>query len=600
MNRMFLSLLFALAALCAEAAVKARYSGSRIFWDNRVPVIVFRGGGYARIIQLQDGRLMACCESGGIKVAYSSDMGKTWTAPRLIVNNVNNIPNCVPDLIQLKDGTIIVAYNPRPSRPYTEDRRFGIRLKRSTDNGVRWSDEIFVFDADYTFENGCWEPSMLELPSGELQLYFADESPYTTNGDQQISVCRSWDGGQTWSEPDCVSYRQGYRDGMPVPVLLADGNTIAVAIEDNGLGYGDFVPAIVRNTLTANWKNYVSGQSSKRRRAIQYDFCPVAKGGAPYLRVLPGGETILSHQSCYNHGDTHNMYVYVGNDRAMDFKAMSSPFVVPENQSALWNSLAVIDTGVVVAVSGFNGNINVVKGYPKKQFEVPYGSPVVDGRFTKNEGYYADNGRQIMMGGETNTFTYTDLAYDKDSLYLFCQVYDNKKVVSGEYGDGISFAMDTNGGGYNTLQATSFRYDIFVDGTISPYVGGGIKWTERTESRIRVVVRSTAATYAMEVAVPWSDMNLQEPPVGKDLSFNLEITNGDGTKKTVEKMADARSLEPWTWMPLNLHKFPDDTPMRNPVAVNVADGMMYDIMGRRVAWARKGLYITNGKKMAYK
>ena len=44
------------------------YSGSRIFWDTSTRRTVFSGGGYARIIELQDGRLMAVCESGGIKV----------------------------------------------------------------------------------------------------------------------------------------------------------------------------------------------------------------------------------------------------------------------------------------------------------------------------------------------------------------------------------------------------------------------------------------------------------------------------------------------------------------------------------------------------
>ena len=125
------------------------------------------------------------------------------------------MPNCVPDLIQLSDGTIIVAYNPRPSAPYTTGRKFGIRCKRSVDNGATWSDEIFVNDARHTFEDGCWEPSMLELPSGELQLYFADEGPYTSSNEQQISLCRSFDGGKTWSAAQKVSFRAGYRDGMP-------------------------------------------------------------------------------------------------------------------------------------------------------------------------------------------------------------------------------------------------------------------------------------------------------------------------------------------------------------------------------------------------
>ena len=256
------------------------YSGSRIFWDTASRRTVFSGGGYARIIELQDGRLMAVCESGGIKIAFSQDKGSTWGSATKIVSNPAGIRECVPDLIQLSDGTIIVAYNPRPTSPYSEERKFGIRCKRSTDGGRTWSDEIFVNDALHTFADGCWEPSMLELPSGELQLYFADEGPYTSNNDQQISLCRSMDGGQTWSQAQKICYRQGSRDGMPVPVLLKDESQIVVIIEDIGWGYGDFFPTTVRTSLQNNWHNnyWVNATDPNREKTLNFNFCPTATG----------------------------------------------------------------------------------------------------------------------------------------------------------------------------------------------------------------------------------------------------------------------------------------------------------------------------------
>ena len=44
--------------------------------------------------------------------------------------------------------------------------------------------------------------------------------------------------------------------------------------------------------------------------------------------------------------------VAVGNEQARDLKAMSVPFSIGTNEEGLWNSLAVSDTGIVVAVSG--------------------------------------------------------------------------------------------------------------------------------------------------------------------------------------------------------------------------------------------------------
>ena len=104
-------LLILLTVCCSgiKASNVARYNGSRIFWDSRSPVTIFNGGGYGRMIELKDGRLLACCESGGIKISFSSNKGRTWSSPTLIAPNANNTPNCVPDLVQLSDGTFVVG-----------------------------------------------------------------------------------------------------------------------------------------------------------------------------------------------------------------------------------------------------------------------------------------------------------------------------------------------------------------------------------------------------------------------------------------------------------------------------------------------------------
>lgn len=560
----FINLLFTflLCSLSLFAAKKQPYSGSRIFWDSRNPVKVFGGGGYARVMELKDGRLMACCEWGGIRISFSSDKGQTWDAPTTIVTNTNNIPNCVPDMIQLRDGTIIVAYNPRPSAPYTDDRRFSIRLKRSTDKGRTWSREIVVYDGGSTFDTGCWEPCLLELPSGELQLYFADESPYTTNNDQQISICRSFDKGQTWSTPECVSYRSGFRDGMPVPVLLQDSTTIAVAIEDNGWGYNDFVPTIVKTSITRNWSSYVPASSSLRSKAIDYNYCPVALGGAPYLRVLPSGETVLSHQSPYNHSGNADMYVYVGNKSARNFKAMSSPFPVPQNQSALWNSLAVIDTGVVVAVSGYGGSVKMVKGYPKSRLEVPFGHPVVDGLRTPSEGYFSSIGEQILMGSETETYTYADLAYDDDSLYVVCRVYDKQLVSAGDYADVVNIELETEAASYTTPQVTSYKYEVSPNATFVLFKGTGTSWEKQQVSSSHLAFKQDANFYTFEIAVPWTELGKEKAPLAGAMTFNIQVTNGDGSSRVIEKIADTEPNGPYSWMPLHFQVNEEETAIR--------------------------------------
>ena len=598
-------MLLFLAALASTitAATMPRYSGSRIFWDARTPVTVFDGGGYARMIELQDGRLMACCESGGIKVSFSTNKGRTWSSPTLIAPNANNTPNCVPDLIQLSDETIIVGYNPRPREPYTQDRRFGIRLRRSTNGGRTWSQEIFVYDADYTFENGCWEPSFLQLPSGELQLYFADESPYTTSGEQQISMCRSFDGGLTWTEPQRISFRSGYRDGMPVPVLLADGKTIVVAIEDNGWsGVGDFVPTTVRTTLANNWRNnfYVSATSSQRNRSINHNYCPVAKGGAPYLRVLPNGETVLSHQSRYGDSDNMKMYVYVGNKQAKDFKAMSKPFQQDSTKSCYWNSLAVIDTGIVVAVGGLNGKIVMMKGYPIKQFMAPYSSQLTDGRLT-GDTYYNPSAKQVPMGNETGTFSYADFSYDNDELHMTCMVFRQKARSEEPFPDGVVFYVDSKGASTDVPMPTSYRFSMLPNGTFSVSKGNKREWVEAHLPTVKAASVVASSSYRLELAIPWSAIGLDAPPVDGNITVNLEVLTAGRSQQLVERIPDASPTKPATWMPLKLIEPADPSAIDSPLPAYRDKGeQAYDLSGRRIEGHHHGILIRNGRKIATK
>jgi len=227
---------------------------------------------------------MAVAEAGGgISVAYSENGGTTWSSPELIMRSASLVPYAVPDVIQLKDGTIVVGFNPRPSAPYSDDRKFGIRVTRSTDNGKTWSAPIFVYDAQSTFSDGCWEPCFLELPSGELQCYFANENNFQSSNEQEISMCRSFDGGLSWDAPVRICYRAGTRDGMPVPILT-ENDEIVVIIEDTGHpNRNSFRATTVRTPLSENWSQWVDGGSSRREMIFADESEKAFISAAPYL-----------------------------------------------------------------------------------------------------------------------------------------------------------------------------------------------------------------------------------------------------------------------------------------------------------------------------
>lgn len=576
-----LLVLFSGAVSVSAEGVKP-YDGSRIFWDLSSRTTVFASGVYARIIQLQDGRLMATCEHGGIEIAFSEDMGKTWGDPVKIVTNRNNTPNCVPDLIQLKDGTIIVAYNPRPSEPYTTDRKFGIRCKRSTDNGVTWSDEIFVNDAQHTFNDGCWEPSMLELPSGEVQLYYADEGPYTSSNEQQITMRRSFDGGQTWGSANNISFRAGYRDGMPVPVLLKDRSTIVVAIEDNGwAGYGDFFPTTVRCDIEKNWKHYcVTGDSENRDKTLDLNYCPLIKGGAPYMRVLPSGETVISWQSIYNHDRTHTMYTAVGNSDARGFKAVSNPFFTTNSDRVMWNSLAVIDDGAVVAVGGVNGKIEMIKGYPTRLIQAPYAHPTVDGIQTAGEGYLRRDASQIMLGTQTGTRSTVDLAYDDDYLYVSAMADDATIYQQGNNQDGIRLFVDAADNVSTSLQKGLYCFVLRRDNTSLTRHADNGRWVNNEDVKVDMKTVSTDDRYVIEAAIPWTALGMTTPPVGRRLGIDVEMVDCRESSTLTETFPDASRNNSSTYMEFRLMDRDDTNGISSATAST--DNVRVSVDGRTI------------------
>jgi hypothetical protein len=331
-----------------------------IVWDNntltRVSAPLPGYCGYARMLQLPDRSLLTVYEAReSVVCVRSNDFGRTWSAPTTIAAREDGINMAVPDILQLKNGNLIACYNPRPSRKDTT-HRFEIRIKLSRDAGQTWEDEQTLYRAGREFANGCWEPCAIQLPSGEIQLYFANEAPYTQSDEQEISLLRSFDNGKTWTpRAETVSFRKGKRDGMPAPILLRNQREIAVAIEDNA--DGDFKPYIIKNTLRQNWQKAVTGDDADRHYALHQKIAPEVYAGAPYLRQLKSGETILSYQG--TEGRTHKMEfsemkVVVGNADATSFSGKTAPFTIPADKCGLWNSLCILDDDTIVALTSTN------------------------------------------------------------------------------------------------------------------------------------------------------------------------------------------------------------------------------------------------------
>lgn len=352
-----------------------------IEWDRASLLRIAEEGGYPRLRRLNDGSFLAAYENrqGDVVVKRSSNEGVSWddpvTAyekfefvdPASSASTVVNIAN--PEIVQLANGDILLASNLRPRKEGLYP--FSIALKRSVDKGRTWSQAQILYQAAPFFRDGCWEPSFLILPDGTVQIYFANESPYRNSDEQEISMIRSVDNGYTWSEnPTTVSFRQGYRDGMPV--AIHDGTNIYLAIEDNLSG--QFKPYIIRSAVDSPWVEAVRKDSPYRYSALRSPLPDTIYAGAPYLIRTENNVYVLSYQTTNNRSfdwERSTMEIQVSGVPS-DFSNPSQPFIVPLSKEAKWNSLADLGNNTIAALAStnFEGEkigVWMIKGKIRKQ-----------------------------------------------------------------------------------------------------------------------------------------------------------------------------------------------------------------------------------------
>jgi hypothetical protein len=176
------------------------------------------GQGYFPVaIRLQDGRIAAVLRGGAghisihgrLDVIFSSDEGKTWTKPTLVVDSPIDDRN--PALGQADDGTLVVGFWKTATYddqdhydPKLVDKERSTWVTRSKDGGKTWSEPTQIEVADI----GIGSPfgRMLTLPDGSMLMAvygFAQRPrgevwPYNRERDHSY-IFRSTDRGQTWS-----------------------------------------------------------------------------------------------------------------------------------------------------------------------------------------------------------------------------------------------------------------------------------------------------------------------------------------------------------------------------------------------------------------
>ncbi len=220
---------------------------------------------------------------------------------------------------------------------------------------------------------GCYEPFVLELPDGTVQVYFADETPYYAAGTefQNISVIESHDGGDTWGEARIVCYTEGFRDGMPVGTVV--GETIFLAVEAIGNNVR-FHPEIVSSDVNDSWSQIVYGESENRFNPLEIHLdSENIYAGAPYL-IQTENYLVLSYQSSEGAEEPNTKHSTmevqlcpkdeIKDGRFLTMRSPSRPLIGLDQtvDKALWNALCDLGNDEILAISQWNSSIYVTRG----------------------------------------------------------------------------------------------------------------------------------------------------------------------------------------------------------------------------------------------
>lgn len=335
-----------------------------VSWDrasDRVVSHTDKAAAYPRARRLSNGEILLGYHHGGgageygtwVTLRRSNDGGKTWSETRDVEGpeepqfwGFSNV-----DFIELGSAgeMLLVAAARGKAEPgknvfLSECERSELRLRFSGDYGVTWGKPVAVARG----RGRVWEPSLVRLPGGELEIYYACEAPdLRKNGrqDQRIEVVRSTDQGRTWTHPEEVSQHPRMRNGMPATILLANGK-VACAQEM----VGDKVSPWISFTLRGKRVEEIVAQR-------EHGF-----GAAPALLRMPDDGVLLAFHSGHQRppapGDAPVPWMFTsvwlqrGNAEARNFQDGTQPWPdLNERSGMFFPSLFMKDADTVVALA---------------------------------------------------------------------------------------------------------------------------------------------------------------------------------------------------------------------------------------------------------
>ncbi len=236
-------------------------------------------GSMGDFVQLADGSLMMSFTKDGIQAIKSTDQGKTWGEPCMLIPNPQPPAKgyyCHPSFLRLDDGNILMSYiyATYPTTPYYGHNYY----RRSADDGKTWTDQFLLTpQAGYVLVHN---DRLLKLSTGRLVAIAEYKAYWPSTNDHGGYVGMSFfsdDGGYSW-QPS-----KNTVDMHPVEVQEAD----AVELKDGR------VMMFARTYSGYPVRAYSSDKCESWSKGEPMKELPMPYAGLPTVRRIPSTGDLL-------------------------------------------------------------------------------------------------------------------------------------------------------------------------------------------------------------------------------------------------------------------------------------------------------------------
>lgn len=547
---------------CASLEVNFREAEIQSGSDSANALI--SGVAYPRIKCLSDGSYLLFFQYGQIShttyVAYSTDGIHFSNRKTLFALNsaavrddgvTDSLRYATTDAIELQNGDIIAVCSWRYNTGYTLAAKYcGITMRRSTDKGKTWSAAEII----YTGRN--WEPYLLQLESGEIQLYFTatavkfqldpDIVKSGINSSSGVGLIRSYDNGVTWT-PGVTAEAYGksgtmpsamaqivmqqyvttsdsgtrqYTDQMASAVCLNNG-TIALVTESRVLTSAAYKLSI--SYSADNWaKSLGINEVGPQARTSNF-----RNGGAPYIVQFPSGETVVSYNT------SSLFYTLLGDSSAKNFAAPQQMFA--NEYTGFWGSIAVDSSHSLLCVfpdmngeaGNWSNNLCICRAYLNHRITAKATSVRVDGDTSE----WSDNTDALFIGSESQAQVSLRAAYSDTGIYFAADRLDSNLLS----GDALTLY----------IRSGSDTYMITVDiyGSIKSFTKNG-----SFSDTAGIICSAAAGTdgACLEIRIPRVSLG---SPSGSVSVFPVLI-NDDGADLISDSLYGLSLSSPSGWIPV--------------------------------------------------